>query len=96
MDWLLYSDRSRFTKIPEERLFVLQGHMNVSSSDGVIRRTADITGEDWHIFLETSDFDEAWSSAPKVGIVVTESEMRSDPVLTPLLDNWRSGDDSTY
>jgi hypothetical protein len=33
---------------------------------------------------------------PQTGIVVTESEMHADPVLTPLLDEWRSHDDAAY
>jgi hypothetical protein len=33
---------------------------------------------------------------PRPGIVVTETETRADPVLTPLLEQWRSSDDSAY
>jgi hypothetical protein len=35
-------------------------------------------GEDWHVFLETADFDTAWASTPRPGIVVTEREIRSE------------------
>jgi hypothetical protein len=48
------------------------------------------------VFLETCDFDAAWASVPRPGIVVTEQEIRTDPVLRPLLEEWRSGDDSAY
>jgi hypothetical protein len=27
MDWRLYADHSRFVSVPQERLFVLQGHI---------------------------------------------------------------------
>jgi hypothetical protein len=84
VDWRLYADRSRFSEVPEERFFVIQG---------TIRRRE---GVNWHVFLETCDFDAAWASVPRPGIVVTEWEIRSDPVLQPLLDEWRSGDDSAY
>jgi hypothetical protein len=33
---------------------------------------------------------------PQPEIVVTEREIREDPVLKPLFDEWRSGDDSAY
>lgn len=60
------------------------------------RRDGQVYGDDWHVFLETADFDAAWASVPRPGIVVTEREIRDDPVLRPLFDEWRSGDDSTY
>lgn len=88
MDWRLYADRSRFTVAPGLRLFVLQGTIR--------RRDGRVWGENWHVFLETADFDTAWSSVPRPGIVVTEDEIRGDPVLRPLFDQWRSGDDSAY
>ena len=47
-------------------------------------------------FLETCDFDAAWGSVPRPGVVVTEGEIRNDPILQPLLDEWRSGNDSAY
>jgi hypothetical protein len=53
-------------------------------------------GANWHVFLETCDFDGAWASVPRPGIVVTEQEIRDDPVLEHLLVEWRSGDDSSY
>lgn len=49
-----------------------------------------------HAFILTSDFDAAWGSVPRPGIVVTEREIREDPVLRPMFEDWRSGDDSTY
>jgi hypothetical protein len=55
-----------------------------------------VWGENWHVFIETSDFDAAWGSVPQPGIVVTEREIREDPVLSPMFDEWRSGDDSPY
>jgi hypothetical protein len=88
MDWRLYADRSRFTEVPNERMFVLQG--------AIRRREGRIQGDNWHVFLETSDFDTAWASVPRPGIVVTEHEISDDPVLRPLLEAWRSGDDSAY
>jgi hypothetical protein len=60
------------------------------------RRDGKVCGEDWHVFLETADFDTAWASMPRPGIVVTEREIREDPVLEPLIEEWRSGDDSAY
>lgn len=48
------------------------------------------------MFLETADFDTAWSTVPRPGIVVTEREIRGDPVLSPLFDEWRAGDDAAY
>jgi hypothetical protein len=60
------------------------------------RREGKVMGANWHVFLETCDFDAAWASVPRPGIVVTEGEIRNDPVLQPLLDEWRSGDDSAY
>jgi hypothetical protein len=96
MDWLLYSDRTRFTEIPTEHMFVLQGTMFVASDGREIQHTSDIYGKNWHVFLETTDFELAWASVPKPGIVVTESEMRTDPVLVGHLEAWRSGDDSAY
>jgi hypothetical protein len=53
-------------------------------------------GANWHVFLETSDFDAAWVAVSRPGIVVTEREIRNDPVLQWFLDAWRSGDDSVY
>jgi hypothetical protein len=88
VDWRLYADRSRFRDAPAERLFVLQG--------AIRRREGQVWGDNWHVFLETSDFDTAWAAVPRPGIVVTESEIRGDPILRPLFDEWRSGDDSAY
>ena len=89
MDWRFYADRSRFRKVPTERFFVLQG--------AIRRCDGKVWGDNWHVFLETCDFDAAWASVPKPGIVVTEEEIRKDnPVLRPLFDEWRSGDDAAY
>jgi hypothetical protein len=88
MDWRLYADRSRFTRVPLERMFVLQGSIR--------RREGKVWGKDWHVFMETADFDTAWGSVPRPGIVVTEREIREDPILRPLFDAWRSGDDSAH
>jgi hypothetical protein len=55
-----------------------------------------VWGTDWNAFMETSDFDTAWGSVPRPGIVVTEREIREDPILRPLFDEWRSGDDSAH
>jgi uncharacterized iron-regulated protein len=88
VDWRLYADRSRFTEIPKERLFVIQG--------AIRRREGKVFGANWHVFLETCDFDAAWAAVPRPGIVVTEDEIRDDPILQPLLDEWRSGNDSAY
>jgi len=88
MDWKLYADKSRFTEKPRGRLFVIQGTIR--------RREGKVGGVNWHVFLETADFDTAWASVPRPGIVVTEREIRDDPVLRPLFDEWRSGDDSSY
>jgi hypothetical protein len=60
------------------------------------RRQGKVLGANWHVFLETCDFDAAWASVPRPGIVVTEAEIRNDPILQPLLDEWRSGNDSAY
>jgi hypothetical protein len=57
MDWLLYADRSRFTEVPRERIFVLQGV--------IYRKDGDVYGRDWHVLIETSDFEAAWASVPK-------------------------------
>ena len=51
MDWRLYADRSRFVSVPQERLFVLQGH--IRKEDGRVY------GHDWHVVMETSDFERA-------------------------------------
>jgi hypothetical protein len=88
VDWRLYEDRSRFSEVPRERFFVLQGALR--------RREGKVLGADWHVFLETCDFDAAWASVPRPGIVVTEREIQNDPVLEPLLEEWRSGNDSTH
>jgi hypothetical protein len=88
VDWRLYADRSRFSEAPKERFFAIQG--------AIRRRQGKVFGANWHVFLETCDFDAAWASVPRPGIVVTEGEIRSDPILQPLLDEWRSGDDSAY
>jgi hypothetical protein len=88
MDWRLYADRSRFTDVPKGRFFVLQGTIS--------RREGRVHGVDWHVFLETADFDSVWASVPRPGIVVTEREIQDDPVLRPLFGAWRSGDDSAY
>jgi hypothetical protein len=88
MDWRTYADRSRFREWPQERLFVLQG--------AIRRRDGQVSGHDWHVFLETCDFDVAWAAVPRPGIVVTETEIRNDPILHGFLDDWRSGDDSVY
>jgi hypothetical protein len=69
-------------------LFVLQGTIR--------RRDGKVWGEGWHVFLETADFDTAWASMPRPGIVVTEREFGEDPVLKRLLEQWRSGDDAAY
>ena len=88
LDWRLYADRTRFLQVPAGRFFVLQG--------AIRRKDGQVYGTDWHVFLETADFDAAWSAAPRPGIVVTEGEMRDDPILRELFDEWRSGDDSAY
>jgi hypothetical protein len=88
VDWRLYADRSRFQEVPTERIFVLQG--------AIRRRDGKVWGENWHVFVETSDFDAAWASVPRPGIVVTEREIREDPILRPLFDDWRTGDDSAH
>ena len=88
MDWRLYADRSRFVSRPRERLFVLQGHIR--------RKDGRVYGHDWHVVMETSDFERAWAFCPRPGIVVTESEIRDDPILGELFDEWRAGDDRTY
>lgn len=88
VDWRLYADRSRFKEVPTERMFVLQG--------AIRRRDGKVWGTNWHVFVETSDFDAAWALVPRPGIVVTKREITEDPVLRPLFDDWRSGDDSAY
>jgi hypothetical protein len=88
MDWGLYADRSRFVSVPQERLFVLQGHIR--------RRDGRVSGHDGHVVMETSDFERAWAFCPRPGIVVTETEIRDDPILRELFDAWRAGDDATY
>jgi hypothetical protein len=88
MDWRLYADRSRFKEVPMQRLFALQG--------AIRRRHGEVYGDNWHVFLETSDFDVAWASVPRPGIVVTEEEIRNDPILLPLFEEWRSGDDAAH
>ena len=88
MDWRTYADRSRFSETPKERLFVLQG--------AIRRRDGQVYGDDWHVFLETCDFDSAWAAVPRPGIVVTETEIREDPVLRGFFDDWRAGDDAVY
>jgi hypothetical protein len=69
---------------------------HVRASGSIRRREGRVQGQNWHVFLETSDFDTAWASVPRPGIVVTEHEINDDPVLRPLLETWRSGDDSAY
>jgi hypothetical protein len=59
VDWRLYADRSRFGEIPTERVFVLQG--------AIRRRDGKVWGENWQVFIETSDFDAAWGSVPPAG-----------------------------
>ena len=88
MDWRLYADRSRFGSIPQERLFVLQGH--IRTKDG------QVYGHDWHVVMETPDFERAWAFCPRPGIVVTEAEIRDDPILRELFEEWRAVDDATY
>jgi hypothetical protein len=88
MDWRLYADRSRFVSVPQERLFVLQGHIR--------REDGRVYGHDWHVVMETSDFERAWAFCPRPGIVVTETEIRDDPILRDEFDAWRAGDDSAY
>lgn len=61
LDWRLYAERTRFRGVPTERLFVLQG--------AIRRRDGKVRGDNWHVFLETSDFDAAWASVPRPGIV---------------------------
>ena len=41
MDWRLYADRSRFTRVPLERMFVLQGSIR--------RREGKVWGKGWHV-----------------------------------------------
>jgi hypothetical protein len=55
-----------------------------------------VYGHDWHVVMETSDFERAWAFCPRPGIVVTETEIRDDPILRELFDAWRAGDDATY
>ncbi len=85
MDWLLYADRSRFEQVPKGRFYVLEGRMKIEDKE--------VIGWDWHIFLETSDFDVAWDAVPRPGIVVTREELDHDPVLRPYLEDWRAGND---
>jgi hypothetical protein len=54
VDWRLYADRSQFREVPSERLFVVQG--------AIRRRDGKVWGENWHVFIETSDFEAAWGS----------------------------------
>jgi hypothetical protein len=54
LDWRLYADRSRFSEAAKERFFVIQG--------AIRRREGKVFGADWHVFLETCDFDAAWAS----------------------------------
>jgi hypothetical protein len=49
MDWRLYADRSRFTRVPLERMLVLQGSIR--------RPEGKVWGKNWHVFMETADFD---------------------------------------
>jgi hypothetical protein len=51
MDWRLYADRSRFSEAPKQRFFVIQG--------AIRRREGKVLGANWHVFLETCDFDAA-------------------------------------
>jgi hypothetical protein len=88
MDWRLYADRSRFRSVPRERLFVLQGHIR--------RKDGRLYGHDWHVVMETPDFERAWAFCPRPGFVVTEGEIRDDPILRELFDEWRAGDDAIY
>jgi hypothetical protein len=50
-----------------------------------------VWGENWHVFIERSDFDAAWGSVPRPGSVVTEREIREDPVLRPMSDELALG-----
>ena len=84
MDWRLYADRSRFTEIPKERFFVIQG--------AIRRREGKVLGANWHVFLETCDFDSAWASDPRPGIVVTEAEIDKTRFFNR---SWMSGDRAT-
>jgi hypothetical protein len=88
MDWRLYVDRSRFGSVPKERLFVFQGHIR--------RKDGQVYGHDWHVVMETPDFERAWAFCRRPGIVVTETEIRDDPILRELFVAWRAGDDTTY
>jgi hypothetical protein len=40
--------------------------------------------------------ERAWAFCPRPGIVVTETEIRDDPIVRELFDAWRAGDDATY
>lgn len=54
MDWRLYADRSRFNETPKQRFFVIQG---------AIQRREGRSLANWHVFLETCNFDAAWGVA---------------------------------
>jgi hypothetical protein len=71
VDWRRYADRSRLREVPTERMFVLQ--------DAIRRRDGKVWGTNWHVFVETSDFDAAWALVPRPGIVVTKREITETP-----------------
>jgi hypothetical protein len=81
MDWRLYADRSRFPEAPKERMFVLQG--------AIRRREGKVLGANWHVFLETSDFDAAWAAVPRPGIVVPSESFGTTPSFN---GSWMCGD----
>jgi hypothetical protein len=88
VDWRLYAD-----------CFPLHGDTEgalLRHSGRYPTREGKVFGADWHVFLETCDSDAAWAAVPRPGIVVTEGEIRDDPILQPHLDEWRSGNDSAY
>jgi hypothetical protein len=87
MDWRLYADRSRFVSVPQERLFVLQGHIR--------REDGRVYGHDWHVLMETPDFERAWA-LPATRHRGDETEIRDDPIVRELFEAWRAGDDAPY
>ena len=72
----LYADRihSSFKEVPESQRFVRVYRARFDAERARSMAT------DWHVFLETSDFDVCpWASVPRPGIVVTEDEIGNTP-----------------
>lgn len=83
MDLERYRNLHRLDTLQEDtRFLVLAGESEVSER-------GKWSGKGWRVVAESSELNLALASCPDNGLIVSQAEALSDPVLLPLFIEWR-------